>query len=364
MSNPTPETTPPKQRHGLIWLLPGILLGAVLLLLLHRCAPETPPPATGEENARRDEHAALLREKAFWQELLHKTPCEVKDALNLKLPSQTQDQHAARPDASTPQPIPPSDVPPNPQSLAPKEPQGTEAPASLTSPTSSASPSNPTAPAALTALQRVERGTALVLVFVPGGLRQGTGFFVNGDHLVTNRHVVQDAANNEALVIGGGLGGARKGRIVATAEGTDFDFAAIRITPAPDDHPLALPLTSVVNKTEKISAWGFPALVSEQDPAYTRLLEGDLGAVPEVVYTDGVVNAILDTKPRNIVHSAVVSSGSSGGPLVNDKGVVIGINTFIRLDADSNRQTQTALGGDAVMAFLKQHGIAFTEQPR
>ena len=49
------------------------------------------------------------------------------------------------------------------------------------------------------------------------------------------------------------------------------------------------------------------------------------------------------------------------GPLVNEKGDVIGINTFIRLDADSNRQTQTALGSDAIMGFLREKGIPFTE---
>ena len=48
-------------------------------------------------------------------------------------------------------------------------------------------------------------------------------------------------------------------------------------------------------------------------------------------------------------------------PLVNEKGDVIGINTFIRLDADSNRQTQTALGSDAIMGFLREKGIPFTE---
>ena len=45
----------------------------------------------------------------------------------------------------------------------------------------------------------------------------------------------------------------------------------------------------------------------------------------------------------------------------NEKGDVIGINTFIRLDADSNRQTQTALGSDAIMGFLREKGIPFTE---
>ncbi len=141
-----------------------------------------------------------------------------------------------------------------------------------------------------------------------------------------------------------------------------YDFAVLRVALAAGDGVLPLPLCAAIGRTDKVSAWGFPALISEQDPAYLRLLQGDFTAVPEVTYTDGVVNAILQTEPRNIVHSAVVSQGNSGGPLVNGKGQAVGINTFIRLDVESNRQTQTALGSDAIMAFLREKGIAFTEE--
>ena len=213
----------------------------------------------------------------------------------------------------------------------------------------------------LTIPQRLEQGTVLILAPVPGGAQQGTGFFINPDHVLTNRHVVANAVDDMVMVTNANLRGARRGMVVARSDTPGYDFAVIKVMLVEGDQVPALPLSPTVNRTDKVSAWGFPALVSEQDPAYLQLLRGDFNAVPEVVFTDGVVNAILQTSPRNIVHSAVVSQGNSGGPLVNEKGDVIGINTFIRLDADSNRQTQTALGSDAIMGFLREKGIPFTE---
>lgn len=350
-----------RSRAGLFGaLLLGILLGALLLFLLRSCvktapeqpaAPETPPAAmeSPEEAARKAEWANLLREKAFWQGLLELTPCELKAFFE-----GNAGKEDAKPDAGETAP----------GTAAPETLPGEAVPGISLPPLPSA---NATVPAkavdlsTLTIPQRLEQGTVLILAPVPGGAQQGTGFFINPDHVLTNRHVVANAIDDMVMVTNASLRGARRGMIVARSDAPGYDFAVIKVMLAEGDQVPALPLSPTVNRTDKVSAWGFPALVSEQDPAYLRLLRGDFNAVPEVVFTDGVVNAILQTSPRNIVHSAVVSQGNSGGPLVNEKGDVIGINTFIRLDADSNRQTQTALGSDAVMGFLRGKGIPFTE---
>ncbi len=341
-------------------LLLGILLGALLLFLLRSCVktapeqpvvPETPPVAaeSPEEAARKAEWANLLREKAFWQGLLELTPCELKAFFD-----GNAEKAGAEPDAK--ETAPGKD--------APENLPGEAVPGIALPPLPSA---NATAPAkavdlsTLTIPQRLEQGTVLILAPVPGGAQQGTGFFINPDHVLTNRHVVANAIDDMVMVTNANLRGARRGVVVARSDTPGYDFAVIKVMLVEGDQVPALPLSPNVSRTDKVSAWGFPALVSEQDPAYLRLLKGDFNAVPEVVFTDGVVNAILQTAPRNIVHSAVVSQGNSGGPLVNEKGDVIGINTFIRLDADSNRQTQTALGSDAIMAFLREKGIPFTE---
>ena len=350
-----------RSRAGLFGaLLLGILLGALLLFLLRSCvktapeqpaAPETPPAAmeSPEEAARKAEWANLLREKAFWQGLLELTPCELKAFFE-----GNAGKEDAKPDAGETAP----------GTAAPETLPGEAVPGISLPPLPSA---NATVPAkavdlsTLTIPQRLEQGTVLILAPVPGGAQQGTGFFINPDHVLTNRHVVANAIDDMVMVANASLRGARRGMVVARSDAPGYDFAVIKVMLAEGDQVPALPLSPTVNRTDKVSAWGFPALVSEQDPAYLRLLRGDFNAVPEVVFTDGVVNAILQTSPRNIVHSAVVSQGNSGGPLVNEKGDVIGINTFIRLDADSNRQTQTALGSDAVMGFLRGKGIPFTE---
>lgn len=350
-----------RSRAGLFGaLLLGILLGALLLFLLRSCvrtapeqpaAPETPPAAmeSPEEAARKAEWANLLREKAFWQGLLELTPCELKAFFE-----GNAGKEDAKPDAGEAAP----------GTAAPETLPGEAVPGISLPPLPSA---NATVPAkavdlsTLTIPQRLEQGTVLILAPVPGGAQQGTGFFINLDHVLTNRHVVANAIDDMVMVTNASLRGARRGMVVARSDAPGYDFAVIKVMLAEGDQVPALPLSPTVNRTDKVSAWGFPALVSEQDPAYLRLLRGDFNAVPEVVFTDGVVNAILQTSPRNIVHSAVVSQGNSGGPLVNEKGDVIGINTFIRLDADSNRQTQTALGSDAVMGFLRGKGIPFTE---
>lgn len=350
-----------RSRAGLFGaLLLGVLLGAILLFLLRSCAPtapeqpavpETPPvPAESpEEAARKAEWANLLREKAFWQGLLELTPCELKAFFdgNAEKAGTKPDARDAAPGKEAPEALPGEAVP---GIALPPLPS-----ANATAPTKAVDLSTLTIP------QRLEQGTVLILAPVPSGAQQGTGFFINPDHVLTNRHVVANAIDDMVMVTNANLRGARRGMVVARSDTPGYDFALIKVMLVEGDQVPALPLSATVSRTDKVSAWGFPALVSEQDPAYLRLLKGDFNAVPEVVFTDGVVNAILQTSPRNIVHSAVVSQGNSGGPLVNEKGDVIGINTFIRLDADSNRQTQTALGSDAIMSFLREKGIPFTE---
>jgi S1-C subfamily serine protease len=80
--------------------------------------------------------------------------------------------------------------------------------------------------------------------------------------------------------------------------------------------------------------------------------------MPEVILTDGRVNAIQSAPGgiKIIPHSAAVSGGNSGGPLVDACGRVIGINTFITANQEQVAHANYAQEADGVIAFLRQNG--------
>jgi S1-C subfamily serine protease len=155
----------------------------------------------------------------------------------------------------------------------------------------------------------------------------GTGWVYDGAKglLVTNAHVVQGVA-------------ALKGRM---SDGTEIpaqiigvspcdDIAVVRLTTVPAGLA-ALPLgdSKLVENGDNVTALGFP--VSFDDPS-TQKVVVTTGIVqsPNVVAQAGLS---IPKLPSTIQHSATINHGNSGGPLLNDRGEVIGVNTLTNPDA-------------------------------
>lgn len=202
----------------------------------------------------------------------------------------------------------------------------------------------------------MEQATVMVFVLLKDGMAMGTGFFIGPDIVLTNRHVV-DHPNPTYLVTNKALGQLTKAELVAVSEGESRDYAVLRLAGGAQAS-YVLPFSTEVKRTDKVGAWGFPGSVSQYDPQFRALIEkGDLSSVPEVIYSEGVVSVIMDYDPPAIMHTAMISQGNSGGPLVNEQGQVLGINTMISLDRESYRQMGISLASSDIIKFLQANGI-------
>jgi tetratricopeptide (TPR) repeat protein len=138
-------------------------------------------------------------------------------------------------------------------------------------------------------------------------LSRGSGFFVEADRVVTNRHVLDGAYRAEVHSSTGAVFPV-KGVLAVDAEG---DIALLKIdAPTPPVRPLPLDKTSP-QEGESVVVIGNPLG-----------LEGSV--------TNGIVSAVRDipTFGRIIQITAPISSGSSGSPVVNMQGQVIGLATL------------------------------------
>jgi len=139
-------------------------------------------------------------------------------------------------------------------------------------------------------------------------LKLGSGFFIsqNGD-IVTNYHVLQGASSAEVKTSDGKTYPIID--IVAFDEQNDIIRLSVDI-PSQYVHPLSLSAT-VPEVGERIIVYGSP-----------------LGL--EKTVSDGIVSAIRDIPDfgKVIQITAPISPGSSGSPVLNMQGEVIGIATF------------------------------------
>ena len=141
----------------------------------------------------------------------------------------------------------------------------------------------------------------------------GSGFFVGDNLIATNYHVIEGAARGSAKLVGQFSTYTIEG---VTATDKTNDLALLKVTVS-GIKPLPLGNSSDVKIGETVYVAGNP-----------KGLEG--------TFSDGIISSRRDpyTKER-LQMTAPISPGSSGGPVLNSKGEVIGIS-FMTLVGGQN----------------------------
>jgi serine protease Do len=146
-----------------------------------------------------------------------------------------------------------------------------------------------------------------------GGNPLGTGFIVDrSGKIVTNWHVIEDAASGVIHM----NDGRRLTEIEVLAIDKEHDLA-ILLARAKDLRPLPL-AKGLPEPGEKVVAIGHP-----------RGLTNSI--------SDGIVSAIRadGVRDRQIQMTAPISPGNSGGPVLNERGEVVGVSQSIRIDGQN-----------------------------
>lgn len=136
--------------------------------------------------------------------------------------------------------------------------------------------------------------------------------------------------------------------IVRISESGYPDYAILRAArPVTECKPLAIRSSETVKQGETVVALGCPAVLDEQS-----LSIGDITSTTGTVARHMTMTNAGNTNA--IVHNANISGGNSGGPLIDENGSVIGLNTYSIVDSYS-----CAIYSDYVMQALNELGIPY-----
>jgi len=182
----------------------------------------------------------------------------------------------------------------------------------------------------------------------------GTGFSVGGERIVTNAHVVTEAVQDGTLSIGivppeGGE--AVYARIVAVSQRNDL--ALLRTTSA-----LGLPALTIAGNpaaSGSVTSIGYPMNVDRaQGLGATDIFR----ATPPVTSTGFLSGRRPSREFDSLLHTAPIARGNSGGPLVDDCGRVVGVNSFGAESGTAEAEFFFAVSTRELLPFLRANNIA------
>ncbi len=183
----------------------------------------------------------------------------------------------------------------------------------------------------------------------PAGARGGSGFVYDMDgHIVTNNHVIDQAVEIRVTFYDGQVFGAELVAVDAYS-----DLAVIRVDVDPDLlRPVTFGVSADLRVGQRVVAIGNPFGLSG---TMTSGIVSALGrTLPSRQLVTGVAGANNYQNPDIIQTDAEVNPGNSGGPLLNLRGEVVGVNTAIRTETGMFQGVAFAVPIDTVKYVVPQ----------
>ncbi|MSQ47753.1 MAG: trypsin-like serine protease [Deltaproteobacteria bacterium] len=199
-------------------------------------------------------------------------------------------------------------------------------------------------------IEEMKKSTVRILCTTRTGVASGSGFVVGEQsrHVVTNLHVVACVAHNGAISVQTGQLQSVAAKVVRLSE--PKDIAILEVDRSLERPAVKLVTSAHVSEAQTVYAVGFPgAADSINQDATVSVTKGIISARP--IRKDTAVN-LYQT-------DAAINSGNSGGPLFNEDGQVIGINT---LKSKSALSIAGADGKQRAMEFVVGEGIGWAVQ--
>ena len=210
-------------------------------------------------------------------------------------------------------------------------------------------------------IEAASRGVVRVIIIEDSGggdlypLSHGTGFAVSPELIVTNAHVIAEARYDRTLSIGivpSDGGDAIYGRLVAYSERNDL--ALLQTT-----EPMNLPPLTIAGNVDsdagQVTAVGYPMNVDRAQGLGTR----DIFVAQPPVKSQGFLSGRRPSRDFDtLLHTAPIARGNSGGPLLDNCGRVVGVNSFGTEATGTDSEFYFAVSTRELLPFLRANEIS------
>jgi S1-C subfamily serine protease len=171
--------------------------------------------------------------------------------------------------------------------------------------------------------------TVLIKAKIPGGSSGGTGFVLDAGKglVVTNFHVVNGGSQFQV-----GVNGNLRSAKIAGAAPCD-DLAVLSVKDKGEMQTFPLGSQGELQQGEQVVAVGYPASASLDDE-----LSSTAGVVSRVKGSFRAPAADAPSYPNVVQTDAALNPGNSGGPLIDERKKLVGVNTA----------TLTSIGGQPI----------------